>query len=142
MRTDRTKAASDPHLVQLDEAECGNLLRVEVSGGWFFGLGKASCDSGQFKMLKEIIVFRSASDGEIVDSAPKSRSVSKSTRIDDAMSEGWSVLAAGTIHRVQPPAQLHEVEALDIEPWAGGERNTYFCLRVTGLRGRKINAVR
>jgi nitroimidazol reductase NimA-like FMN-containing flavoprotein (pyridoxamine 5'-phosphate oxidase superfamily) len=139
----RTKAASDPHLVQLDDAECGNLLRGGGIGRVVFrASGRPVAIPVNYKMLKENVVFRSAGDGEINGLGPEEPVSFEVDCIDDAMSEGWSVLAAGTIHRVQPPAQLREVEALDIEPWAGGERNTYFCLRVTGLTGRKINAVR
>ena len=63
-------------------------------------------------------------------------------RIDDAMSEGWSVLATGTVPSVHAAEQIHEVQALGIEPWAGGERDTYFRFGVTCITGKRINAVR
>jgi nitroimidazol reductase NimA-like FMN-containing flavoprotein (pyridoxamine 5'-phosphate oxidase superfamily) len=62
--------------------------------------------------------------------------------IDDAMQEGWSVLATGTVRSVLADDQMGAVEALGIEPWAGGERHTYFRVSVTNLTGKKINAVR
>ena len=139
----RTKAATDPHLVKLDDAECGNLLRGGGIGRVVFRApGRPVAIPVNYKMLKETSSSARLVMARSVDSAPKNRSVSRSTASTMPMSEGWSVLATGTIHRVQTPAQLREVEALDIERWAGGERNTYFCLRVTGLTGRKINAVR
>ncbi len=58
------------------------------------------------------------------------------------MSEGWSVLATGTVHSVRAAEQIHEVQALGIEPWAGGEHDTCFRLSVTCITGKRINAVR
>ena len=63
-------------------------------------------------------------------------------RIDDAMPEGWSVLATGTVHPVCAAEQIHEAQALGIEPWAGGERHSYFRLSVAKRTGKRINVVR
>jgi nitroimidazol reductase NimA-like FMN-containing flavoprotein (pyridoxamine 5'-phosphate oxidase superfamily) len=139
----RTDAAPDPHLVTIDEKECEHLL----AGG---GVGRVIFCSAErpvalpvnFKTLAGDVIFRSADDGEvsaITFGEPVSFEVD---RIDDAMREGWSVLATGTVHPVQAVEQIHEVEALRIEPWAGGERHTYFRLSVTQLTGKRINAVR
>ncbi len=100
-------------------------------------------------MLNNDIVFRSAGDGEISGIGADEPVSFEVDCVDDAMSEGWSVLAAGTIHRVGLPAEVRDVDVLGLEPCAGGGRraagggrNTYFRLHVTGLTGRRINAVR
>ena len=50
------------------------------------------------------------------------------------MSEGWSVLAAGTVQAITTTEDIDEVRALRIEPWAGGKRRIYFpTLSLTSL---------
>jgi nitroimidazol reductase NimA-like FMN-containing flavoprotein (pyridoxamine 5'-phosphate oxidase superfamily) len=95
-----------------------------------------------FKTLAGAVIFRSSLDGEVAAIASEDPVSFEVDRIDDAMSEGWSVLATGTVQSVRAPEQIHEVQALGIEPWAGGERDTYFRLRVTSITGKRINAVR
>ena len=68
------------------------------------------------------------------------------------MSEKWSVLATGTLHRVELPVPLLEAEVPGITPWAGGERETHTecfeaptvqehqCQAVVGLRPLSRNA--
>jgi nitroimidazol reductase NimA-like FMN-containing flavoprotein (pyridoxamine 5'-phosphate oxidase superfamily) len=139
----RSGAAPDPQLVSIDEEECGGYL----AGG---GVGRLIFRSAarpvalpvNFKMLAGDVIFRSENDGEVSAIAPQEPVSFEVDRIDDAMREGWSVLATGTVHPVSTDAQIHEAKALGIEPWAGGNRHTYFRLSVTKLTGKRINAVR
>jgi len=139
----RADAASDPHLVNLDEKEC----EAHLAGG---GVGRVIFRSADrpvafpvnFKTLAGDVIFRSADDGELSAIASEVPVSFEVDCIDDAMREGWSVLATGTVHPVSVPEQIDEVEALGIEPWAGGERHTYFRLDVTKLTGKRINADR
>jgi len=55
---------------------------------------------------------------------------------------GASFTRSGSLHVVREPDELRQVQALGIEPWAGGDRHTYFRLSVTGLTGRVINVGR
>jgi hypothetical protein len=139
----RTDAASDPHLVTIDEEECHGLLAGGGVGRVVFrSAGRPVALPVNFKMLAQDVIFRSADDGEVSAIAFDEQVSFEVDRIDDAMREGWSVLATGTVHPVRALRQIHEAEALDIEPWAGGERPTYFCLSVTKLTGKGINTVR
>jgi nitroimidazol reductase NimA-like FMN-containing flavoprotein (pyridoxamine 5'-phosphate oxidase superfamily) len=139
----RANAAPDHHLVAIDENECRELL----GGG---GVGRVVFRSAErpvalpvnFKTLAGAVIFRSALDGEVAAIASEEPVSFEVDRIDDAMSEGWSVLATGTIHSVRAPEQIYEVQALGIEPWAGGQRDIYFRLNVTCITGKRINAVR
>jgi hypothetical protein len=63
-------------------------------------------------------------------------------RIDDAMSEGWSVLVTGRGERVENPSELEELESLGIEPWAGGDRETFVRIRAEEISGRAIRQER
>lgn len=139
----RADAAPDPHLVDLNEKEC----EAYLAGG---GVGRLIFRSADrpvalpvnFKTSAGDIIFRSDDDGEVSRIGSEEPVSFEVDRIDDAMREGWSVLATGTVHPVSSAEQIHEVQALGIEPWAGGERCTYFRLTVTELTGKRINAVR
>jgi nitroimidazol reductase NimA-like FMN-containing flavoprotein (pyridoxamine 5'-phosphate oxidase superfamily) len=133
------RAATDTHLVKIEDAECRELLRQG-------GVGRVVFRSGErpvaiplnFKTLNGDVVFRSAETSEIAAIAPVSPVSFEVDRIDDAMSEGWSVLATGTVRAILATEEIEKVSTLDIEPWAGGDRRTYFRLCVTELTGRRI----
>ena len=95
-----------------------------------------------FKMSNGDVVFRSAEGSEVSAISPEVQVSFEVDRIDDAMSEGWSVLATGKVRPSRAADQIDVVRALGIEPWAGGERRTYFRLSVTGVTGKKIIAAR
>ena len=136
----RARAAPDPHLVTIDENECRELLAGGGVGRVIFrSAGRPVALPVNFKTLAGDVIFRSTDDGEVAAIASEEQVSFEVDRIDDAMREGWSVLATGTVHSAE---QVPELEALDIEPWAGGERDTYFRLSVTKLTGKRINAVR
>jgi hypothetical protein len=60
-------------------------------------------------------------------------------RVDEAMSEGWSVLVTGRVRRVSPD-ELRQIEKLAVEPWAGGQRSVYLRLETHEVTGRRIQA--
>jgi hypothetical protein len=59
-------------------------------------------------------------------------------RIDEAMSEGWSVLVTGPVRRVDDPDEIRQLSSLDLEAWAGGDRHQLIALRPDALSGRVI----
>ncbi|MGH9047537.1 MAG: pyridoxamine 5'-phosphate oxidase family protein [Acidimicrobiales bacterium] len=59
-------------------------------------------------------------------------------RIDEAMSEGWSVLVAGAAHVVEDPAMGTRLQTLDVEPWAGGDRPIFVPIAPHHISGRAI----
>jgi transcriptional regulator with XRE-family HTH domain len=133
-------AAPNPVLTKIDRDQCEALLR---SGGVgriaFRASGQLVVFPVNFRMLDSDVVFRSEDDGAVGQLAPNEPVSFEIDHLDDAMSEGWSVLATGTVHVVREPDELRQVQALGIEPWAGGDRHTYFRLSVTALNGRVIN---
>ena len=52
--------------------------------------------------------------------------------------KGGACLPPAPFGRFVHPDEIDKVEALGIEPWAGGERRSYFRLCVSGLTGRRI----
>jgi hypothetical protein len=139
----RGDAGTDPHLVSINEEECeSHLAGGGVGRVVFRSEGRPVAFPVNFKVLAGDVIFRSADDGEVSTIAFEEPVSFEVDRIDDAMREGWSVLATGTIHPIRDAEQVHQVESLGIEPWAGGERHAYFRLTVTELTGKRINAVR
>jgi nitroimidazol reductase NimA-like FMN-containing flavoprotein (pyridoxamine 5'-phosphate oxidase superfamily) len=59
-------------------------------------------------------------------------------RVDEAMSEGWSVLVSGKARRVDDPDELVTLSALGLEPWAGGNRHAMVRVGPEEVTGRVI----
>jgi hypothetical protein len=59
-------------------------------------------------------------------------------RVDDAMSEGWSVLVSGRARLVDDPEELVRLSSLDLEAWAGGNRHSLVCITPIETTGRVI----
>jgi hypothetical protein len=59
-------------------------------------------------------------------------------RVDEAMREGWSVLATGRARRIEAPEEVQRLASLDLEAWAGGARHTLIAIRPDDLTGRVI----
>jgi hypothetical protein len=134
-------AADGAVLTPLTTDECAALLRRGGIGRLVFRVAdRPVAFPVNFAALGCDVVFRSTEGGavsEIASDEPVSLEVD---RIDDAMSDGWSVLATGRIHKVRDPDEMEAVEALGIVAWAGRGRHAYFRLAVTTLTGRTINA--
>jgi|HubBroStandDraft_1064217.scaffolds.fasta_scaffold64311_2 nitroimidazol reductase NimA-like FMN-containing flavoprotein (pyridoxamine 5'-phosphate oxidase superfamily) len=136
-------AARRPVLSELEAGECAAHLAPGGLGRLVFrAAGEPVAHPVNFRVLDGDVVFRSTEGGSIGEIAPGEPVSFEVDRLDAAMSEGWSVLAHGTIRRVDDPAELQKVEALGIQPWAGGTRHAYFRLGVTSLTGRRIDALR
>jgi nitroimidazol reductase NimA-like FMN-containing flavoprotein (pyridoxamine 5'-phosphate oxidase superfamily) len=58
--------------------------------------------------------------------------------IDEAMSEGWSVIVTGRARRVDDPSELEQLAQLGIEPWAGGSREAIIRVEAAEISGRSI----
>ncbi|HVA09516.1 MAG TPA: pyridoxamine 5'-phosphate oxidase family protein [Acidimicrobiales bacterium] len=59
-------------------------------------------------------------------------------RVDEAVSEGWSVLVTGRARRIDDPDECLRLASLDLEAWAGGARHTLVGIRPSEITGRVI----
>ena len=60
-------------------------------------------------------------------------------RLDEALSQGWSVLVTGRAARVTSEADVRRLEQqTDIRPWAGGARDVYVRIIPRKITGRRI----
>lgn len=138
-------AATNPVLQRLTTQEC----QAHVAAG---GIGRFLFDDPSrgpvavpvnYKMDGDDVIFRTSGSSGVgadiqVNAALAQRVSFDVDHLDDALGEGWSVLLSGTARVVTDPAELDRVKALDIEPWAGGERDVYVRLVPTEITGRRI----
>ena len=59
-------------------------------------------------------------------------------RVDDAVSEGWSVLVTGRCRRIEDPDEAKRLASLDLEAWAGGDRHSLLAIAPDQVTGRVI----
>jgi nitroimidazol reductase NimA-like FMN-containing flavoprotein (pyridoxamine 5'-phosphate oxidase superfamily) len=59
-------------------------------------------------------------------------------RVDEALSEGWSVLVSGPARIVDDPEEIVRLSSLDVEAWAGGERHALVKITPDTVTGRVI----
>ena len=73
-----------------------------------------------YRMLGDDVVFRTGEETSLAAAAARQPVSFEVDHLDDALREGWSVLVSGHAHVVSDTAELAEVTALGIAPWAGG----------------------
>ena len=137
------RAGPHPRLDVMSREEC----EVHLAGG---GVGRFVYTSKRgpvalpvnFRLLDGDIVFRTRTHGALAAAVTvDSRVGFEVDRIDDAMSEGWSVLVSGTARLVDDPAEIARIGRLGIEPWPGGHREAVIRIETETISGRRIRQV-
>ena len=91
-----------------------------------------------FAVLADTIVIRTA-EGTVIDGHADGPLALEVDHIDEALSQGWSVLVRGPAHRVTQPAELRRLqEDAAVWPWPGGEREVYVRIIPSQVTGRRI----
>jgi len=133
------RAARRPVFTGLDPRECRALLAKH-------GVGRlaVSTDEGpvvlpvNYGVVDDAIVFRTE-PGSTPARASGHQVAFEVDRIDDAFSQGWSVLVRGRAQTVSDPdAARRLTERAFSEPWAGGHRDTWVRIDPLGITGRRI----
>jgi nitroimidazol reductase NimA-like FMN-containing flavoprotein (pyridoxamine 5'-phosphate oxidase superfamily) len=94
-----------------------------------------------YAMLGGDIVVRTGRHTSLARAA-QTRVAFEVDHFDQDRAEGWSVLANGLARAVTTPPELETVRSLGIEPWAGGDKDTYLRIAVAEMTGRRIRAGR
>ncbi|MGW0607700.1 DUF1918 domain-containing protein [Streptomyces sp. NPDC002640] len=137
----RGRALLRPHLMELDPEAC--LARLSTHG-----VGRVAVSAPQgpavvpvnYDVVDEVIVFRTA-PGSIPAAAVGPEVAFEVDHVDEATSQGWSVLVVGPAHVVTEPDQVRKLADLThTEPWAGGRRGMWVAIRPTRITGRLIAA--
>ncbi|MGW6210141.1 helix-turn-helix domain-containing protein [Streptomyces sp. NPDC055109] len=135
------KAARAPEFIELSRTECGDLLGQH-------GVGRlgVSTDQGpvvvpvNYSVIDGGVVFRTAR-GTTPSLAAGSLVAFEVDRIDDAFSEGWSVLVRGRARTVTDPGEILRFMELSYSaPWAGGRKDVWMRIEPRAVTGRRIVA--
>jgi nitroimidazol reductase NimA-like FMN-containing flavoprotein (pyridoxamine 5'-phosphate oxidase superfamily) len=133
------RARAHPHLDVLSSEEC----EAHLAGG---GIGRFVFLAPQgpvalpvnFRFLDGDVIFHTRAEG-VLDAAAGSIVSFEVDHIDEAMSEGWSVLITGRAQLVGDPAQLEQLAEVGIEPWPGGHREAVIRVGAETISGRAIH---
>ncbi|MFF4054866.1 helix-turn-helix domain-containing protein [Streptomyces sp. NPDC001668] len=133
------RAGSDPTFAELTVQECRELLSTH-------GVGRVAIPtvSGpvivpvNYSVVDGAIVYRTA-PGAMPSRAAGCQVTFEIDRIDDAFSEGWSVLAIGRARTVTDADDVRRLtEHAFSTPWAGGPREEWVRIDALSLTGRRI----
>ncbi len=131
--------STHPVLQVLTAAECYDLL----SSG---GVGRVAFTAADgpvvlpvnYAMAGQTVIFRTAPDTLLAGylDGPAGFEVD---RLDEALSQGWSVLVTGRAVRVTSEAEVRRLEQrASVRPWAGGARDVYVRIIPRKITGRRI----
>ena len=135
------RVAGPPIITKLAPAECRRLITAG-------GIGRiAFCTTSgpavlpvNFAVVAGTIVVRTA-EGTAVDGHAGERVAFEVDRLDEALSQGWSVLVRGQAHRVAHRAELEIIRhEAAVWPWPGGERDVYVRIIPDAVTGRRIES--
>ncbi|MGA5037779.1 pyridoxamine 5'-phosphate oxidase family protein [Streptomyces capoamus] len=129
-----------PRLQDLGPEECRTLLSTH-------GVGRlaASAPDGHpmvvpvnYEVVEDAIAFRTT-PGSVTAAAAGTEVAFEVDHVDEALSQGWSVLAVGPASVVTDPEAVRRLSRhAHTTPWAGGQRDLWMSIRPTSLTGRRI----
>ncbi|CAG7646304.1 HTH cro/C1-type domain-containing protein [Actinacidiphila bryophytorum] len=135
------EAAEHPAFTVVEPEECLALLSDH-------GVGRIALTTDEgpaivpvnYDMVDGAVVFRTAPPS--VPSRAAGQEVAfEVDRIDEALSEGWSVLVLGAAAEVTDPADILDLqERARTTPWAGGDRPVWMRIDPVRITGRRITA--
>jgi nitroimidazol reductase NimA-like FMN-containing flavoprotein (pyridoxamine 5'-phosphate oxidase superfamily) len=133
-------AATVPVIRFLDRDRCLELLAEACVGRVAVVVnGVPEITPVNYGLLDGDIVFRSGT-GTKLHAALTSQPVSfEVDRIDETQRTGWSVLVSGGSSLIEDDNELARAEALDIDTWAPGTRDTFVRVRAELVLGREIS---
>ena len=133
-----TPAVPHAELRPLTEEQCRTHLSVGGVGRLVFSTGRGPVAVPvNFEFTEDQIVF-STDDAKASVLGSAETVGFEIDRVDEALSEGWSVLATGPCRRIEEPEEVQRLASLDLEAWAGGDRHTLMAIRPTETTGRVI----
>ncbi|MEU6772301.1 pyridoxamine 5'-phosphate oxidase family protein [Streptomyces sp. NPDC046759] len=134
------RAAPEPSFTELTPAECRALLGSH-------GVGRLAVPTAtgpvivpvNYSVVDGAIVFRTVL-GATPSLAAGRQAAFEVDRIDDAFSQGWSVLIRGDARTVTDPREQRRLtEQAYSAPWTGGERDLWVRIEPHAVTGRRIS---
>ncbi len=133
--------SSPPVVTRLTSAECRQLIAVGGVGRIAFNTTTGPVVLPvNFAVMAGTIVIRTG-QGTMVEGHADEQVAFEVDHIDEALSQGWSVLVRGPAHRVAHPAELRNVRRdTTIWPWPGDDRDVYVRIIPDTITGRRIES--
>ena len=130
-----------PVVTKLMPTECRRLIAARGIGRIAFGTTSGPVVLPvNFAVVAGTIVIRTG-EGTAVAGHADDRVAFEVDHIDEALSQGWSVLVRGTAHRVAHPAELQNIRRdVALWPWPGGDRDIYVRIIPDTITGRRIES--
>ncbi|MFF5437853.1 helix-turn-helix domain-containing protein [Streptomyces achromogenes] len=134
------QAARAPRFSELGEEDCRRLLSTH-------GVGRIAVSTDgapvvvpvNYSVVDDAIVFRTQA-GTVSLQGLDREVAFEVDRVDDALSQGWSVVVHGTAEQVTDPDAVRRLaERAYSAPWAGGERDVWVRIGMSALTGRRID---
>jgi len=134
----RGRAMPHPVLNELTPEQCDAHLRVGGVGRLVFSTARGPVALPvNYEFTEGQIVF-STDDAKAHALDAEAVVGFEIDRVDEALSEGWSVLVTGRCRRVTDPDEAQRLASLDLEAWAGGDRHALMAIRPEETTGRVI----
>ncbi|MFI1256403.1 pyridoxamine 5'-phosphate oxidase family protein [Streptomyces netropsis] len=130
---------TQPSLEEMTPQECW----AKLSAG---GVGRVvfSTETGpgavpvNFTVQNDTVVYRTAPDSVLADVAGQ-KVAFEVDRVDDALTQGWSVLVTGTAKQIPAGETLRNPgEQADPHPWPTGRRDVWMRVTSSGITGRAL----
>jgi nitroimidazol reductase NimA-like FMN-containing flavoprotein (pyridoxamine 5'-phosphate oxidase superfamily) len=91
-----------------------------------------------FGMVGDDVVFRTEPGAGVLSCLGAQPVAFEVDHLDEALTEGWSVLMRGTGRVVEDPAEREEALTSGATPWAAGDRSSVVRIAVSSWSGRRI----
>ncbi|MFJ5830634.1 helix-turn-helix domain-containing protein [Streptomyces sp. NPDC093089] len=133
------RAGRDARLAELDEPECRRLLGTHGVGRIVFTTedGPAAFPVN-YQIDHGEVVFMTAPGAAVVRTDGKEIAF-EADHVDEAFSQGWSVLVVGRVRRVTEAFATRRLQnAMYTGPWAGEGRDVVMALAPRRVTGRRI----
>lgn len=126
-------------LERLGRAQCFALLKsVPIGRIVFTEAALPAIQPVNFVLDGEVVVIRTAIGSKLAAAARKAIVAFEADAFDADAETGWSVVLIGRAEPVPDGPELERLQALQLAPWAGGERNHYIRIAPEIVRGRRI----
>lgn len=138
----QSEAAERPVLIRLTTTECWDRLGTH-------GVGRVALPAESspevfpvnYTVVGRAVLYRTSRRGPAAVASGTQVSF-QADRIDDQVSQGWSVLMAGAAEHIDDPETVRRIIEQGVaEPWAGGDRPLWIRIEPTEVTGRRIGTM-
>ncbi|BDM74360.1 hypothetical protein HEK616_78470 (plasmid) [Streptomyces nigrescens] len=135
-------AAAHPEVLVLSSDECRGLLSTHGVGRVAVTVdGAPAIFPVNYTVADEVIAYRTAPDSGPAAAAGQQVAL-EVDHIDDAFSQGWSVLVVGPARTVTTRSECRRLdERAHTGPWTGDGRGLWIAVHPTRITGRRIRVM-